>query len=268
MQFLRGKRPLGPCIFSALDGAKVPEDGPVNFSNWKPTGDERKDGSWPLSAHPVYAEVGAHCGNLTRDFVRRTFSAACDDRAIIWTLVWGYPKGRIQISRVNMRSALASTGRIADAVTAMRDDTAIAANDALARIHDVSKGVKTSTSSKIAYFAGLRAREGQCLILDEKVIGSILYNRFDQLRPLIRKMLSCPPGSYRCLGEQIADAKKRQAQIYGDYVWHMNRLAEKQGLAPDALEAFLFANGPKRTTSTAINDEWDRIRGKSRRKSR
>lgn len=262
MRFLRGKRPLGPCIFSALQHGNTPEDGPVNFSNWKPTDEETEDGSWPLSAHAVYAEIGDHCGNLTRDFVRRTFSAACDDRAIIWTLVWGYPKGRIQMSRANMKSALASAERVADAVAAMRAGTPIAANDVLHHIHRVSKGIKTSTSSKIAYFAGLTAKEGQCLILDEKVIASILYNRFDQLRPLVRRLLPRPPAEYRCLGEQIADAKKRQAQVYGDYIHHLNQLADKQGLSPDSLEAFLFANAPSRKTAEAYNKEWKQIRDK------
>lgn len=269
MQFLRGKRPLDGCMFDALRSGKLAKDQPVKISNWQPKAKEITAGKWKLSDLIYHDEIGQHEGPLTRDFIRSLYSPVCSERAVIWTLVWGYPKGRIQLSRPNMQKAILSASRVSDAISDMRNvNSPIAANDALARIHNVSTGIKTSTSSKIAYFAGLQTQQGQCLILDEKVIGSILYNRFDQLRPLIRRMLSRPPASYRCLGEQIADAKKRQAQIYGDYILHMNRLAGKQGLAPDALEAFLFANGPNRTTSTVINDEWDAIRGRSRRKPR
>jgi hypothetical protein len=244
-------------------------DQPVHISNWQPKPKEIAAQTWAFSDLIYCNEIEQHEGPLTRDFIRSLYSPACSERAVIWTLVWGYPKGRIQLSRPNMRKAILSASRVADAISDMRRASKpIAANDALALIHNVSTGIKTSTSSKIAYFAGLKTQQGQCLILDEKVIGSILYSRFDQLRPLIRKMLPRPPASYRCLGEQIEDVKKRQAQIYGDYVLHMNRLAEKQGIASDALEAFLFANGPDRKTSTAINDEWDAIRGRSRRKPR
>ncbi len=269
MQFLGGRRALGPCIFGALPRGKKPEDRPIKISNWQATEEEQEKQSWHITELKHQAELEQHKGDLTRDFVRDVFTSVCDDRAIIWTLVWGYPKGRIQMSRPNMKRAVRSAGNAADAVNAMRTGNRLMpANSVLGSIHAVSSGIKTSTSSKIAYFAGLQAKEGQCLILDEKVIVSILYNRFDQLRPLIRKMLSRPQASYRCLGEQIDDAIKRQAQSYGDYVRYMNRLAEKQGICPSELEAFLFANGPDPKTMTAINDEWDAIRGKSRRRKR
>lgn len=261
MQFLRGKRPLDGCMFNALRRGKLPDDQPVKISNWQPKAKEITARTWQLSDLIYHDEIEQHKGPLTRDFIRSLYTPTCSERAVIWTLVWGYPKGRIHLSRSNMRKAILSASRIADAVSEMRSASkAIAANDVLARIHDDSTGIKTSTSSKIAYFADIETKEGQCLILDEKVVASILYNRFDQLRPLIRKMLPRPPASYRCLGEQIADAKERQAQIYGDYVRDMNRLAQQQGIAPDAMEAFLFANGPNRTTASAINKEWEIIR--------
>ena len=239
---------------------------PVKFSNWEPTEEEIKNGTWQLSDLPHQSEIGGYRGTLTREFVRDTFDPVCDERSIAWTLVWGYPNGRIQTSRPNMKKAAHSAPAVAEAVEALRKEKAIPAHEILQRIHDVSEGIGPSTSSKIAYFADLRAREGQCLILDARVISSILYNRFDQLRPLIRKMLPHPPASYKCLGQQIVDAQKRQQAMYGEYVHQMAKLAQRRGVTPDILEAFLFANSPPSTTMTAILDEWDNIRGKSRRR--
>lgn len=267
MKFLRGARPLGPCIFNAMRAGKSPESRPVKISNWQPSEREMSEGTWSLSDLIYEDEIGQHSGDLDRAFVRATYQPECSERSIIWTLVWGYPKGRIQMNRPNMKSALRSASSIAEAINGIvSSEKTFSANEVLTKIHEVSTGVRTSTSSKVAYFAGMETHEGVCLILDEKVIASILYNRFDQLRPLIKKMLPLSPAAYSCLGEQIADATKRQEAGYGDYVRCLNRLAGQHGTTPDALEAFLFANAPSRQTMTAINDEWDSIRGRSRRR--
>ena len=267
VKFLRGARPMGACIFDAMSVGKEPESRPIKISNWQPSDKEIREGTWTLSDLVYHDEIGKHSGDLDRTFVRATYQPKCSDRSIIWTLVWGYPKGRIQMNRPNMKSAVRSASPISRAINSMLDcETPFSANEVLTRIHEVSSGVRTSTSSKIAYFAGIKTREGVCLILDEKVIASILYNRFDQLRPLSRKMLPAPPATYSCLGAQIVDATKRQEAIYADYVRCLNRLAQQRGIAPDMLEGFLFANAPSRPTMKEINDEWDAIRGKSRRK--
>lgn len=151
MQFLRGKRPLGGCMFDALQSGRLPDDQPVKIANWYPTSDEIAAQTWRLSDLLYHDEIGQHEGPLTRDFIRSLYSPACSERAVIWTLIWGYPKGRIQLSRSNMHKAILSAHRVADAISDMRSaGKPIAANDALARIHGVSTGIKTSTSSKIA----------------------------------------------------------------------------------------------------------------------
>jgi hypothetical protein len=261
MRFINGKRPLGPSLFAAMEVGNMPADSEVKWSNWLPSAKEIANASWDFSELRCHAEISTYQGVLTRDFVRDTYKPACARRSIEWTMVWGYPKGRIYISRPNMKLALNSADAVAQKINELkaRADNPTA-GECLAEIHAVSKGIATSTSSKIAYFAGLQAREGKCLILDEQVLASILYNRFDELRLLICKILPRRPSTYTCLGEQLADAKRNQQVVYGSYVRTLNRLAAQSGKTAVTLERFLFANGPTKTIAKEINSEWKQIK--------
>lgn len=107
--------------------------------------------------------------------------------------------------------------------------------------------------------ARLRSQEGECVILDQQVIGAIFCHRFIEFQALERLMMPRTINGRNCLGERIEKAFNRRDKFYGDYVGHVGDIASGLRTAPEQIERFLFRTAPD---MEPINAHWRHIKEK------
>jgi hypothetical protein len=201
-------------------------------------------------------------GKFSRDDVRAQFVDPIGERAIIWTIIWGYERARIGNNPDNIIHALVNAGRMAETLNRIISVSSrrgpLPAECIIKLLNNAGK-VGTSTSSKVAAMARLQSREGECVILDQQVIGSIFCHRFIEFRALEQLMMPRTIDGRNCFGERIEKAFNRRTKFYGDYVRQVRDIASDLGTHAEQLERFLFRTAPE---MAPINERWRRIKDK------
>ncbi|MCJ2189023.1 8-oxoguanine DNA glycosylase OGG fold protein [Novosphingobium beihaiensis] len=250
--------------FEAVEG--YPESKSFVKKYWNVVADY--DGSIsPVPKHISSLEFLADIPNkkITRGDVRAKFSFPIDQKAIFWTIVWGYERGRIGNNPDNMIRALVNAQEMANEVNHITDTIAregpLPSQQIIERLNNAGK-VGTSTSSKVAAMARIQSLEGECVILDRQVIASIFYHRFADFKELERIMMPRTIDGRACLGERIDKSFNRREDFYADYVRRLSELASTLGSEPEQIERFLFRSVPD---MEPINRRWKHIKEKRER---
>lgn len=221
---------------------------PAELAGFDPSvlGDRFNDNAW---LNIPYRDEFRALGNsrLTR---RQVFDAFRADPAkgVVWTIVWGYPRGKISQydgEKEAAHSAIANASGFANVIAEIRAGPVLPAQTLIEKLNKVCGGISTSTTSKIAYFADLFSREGQCLIFDKQVVRAVANSNdpaFASLRSaLMPKNMPQPVVP----DEWIKQVTGRQHQFYGRYLAAVNDLSLRWGkrYPRDRIEQFLFAKG-------------------------
>lgn len=220
---------------------------PAGLAGFDPSalGDTFKDDVWLDIPHrEEFRALGA-----SRLIRRHVFDAYRADTAkgVVWTIVWGYPRGKISKydgDKADAHRAIAHAPHFADVIAEIRAGPILPARKLIAKLNSVSTGVSTSTTSKIAYFAGLCSQEGQCLIFDKQVIKAVAQSKDPALASL-RGALTPANVQPATSDKWIAEVTGKQGQFYGGYLAAVNNLSFRLGkrYPRDLIEQFLFAKG-------------------------
>lgn len=226
---LTGLQEFNPEKLGATFKAKVWKDGFVHAQQFEALGDQ------PIRRHHVF------------DAFRQDLA-----RGVIWTIVWGYPRGKISHydgDGGQARAAIAKAPQFADVINDLRQRQPLPAREIVAELNKVSSGAATSTTSKIAYFAGLIAKEGKCLIFDKQVVRAIFTLKDAAIMPL-RAAITPPGMAPTATADDLVNAatnRVNQEKLYPAYLAGMTALSFKLGrrYPPDLIEQFLFAKRNK-----------------------
>ena len=200
--------------------------------------------AWDRSI-PFMAELAERDGNKL--YRRDVFAAAREDdlKGAVFALVWGYPAGhtdfRTRDQEVNLQAAMRNLEPVAHTIHSIRHYGCTDKNP-LKRLNE-NPGLRTASTSKIAYFAGLEHKNSRCLILDQQVMRAILteaYPELDDLRLALAKRdhaAPFPPG----FESRMVDAPRS----YPVYISGMADLAARldHEFKVDEIERFLFELG-------------------------
>jgi hypothetical protein len=207
---------------------------------------------------------------ITREDVRAMFQEVCDERAIFWTIVWGYPRARIGNNPDNIMNALVSAEAMANELNAIREESMrspLGATSVIKRLNEAGN-VGASTSSKVVAMARLYTQEGECVILDRQVIASIFWHRFKEFAELERKLMPRTVNRRSSLGERIETAFNRRNEVYGDYVNAVSVVAGNLGTTPEQIERFLFDGAPSQAEVKKINKRWEATKARRLKQKR
>jgi len=236
-----------------------PESETINRAYWKTVRDyEGPLGPIPERIRSLDFLSDIPVGPITRDDVRARFEEGCDSRAIYWTIVWGYPRARIGNNPDNIINALMSAEAMADELTTIIQESRqspLSARSVITRLNKAGR-VGASTSSKVAAMARIHTQEGECVILDQRVIASIFRNRFIEFENLEREFMPRTVNRRSSLGERIETAFKRRNEVYAHYVRAVSRVAADLGTTPEQIERFLFRTAPPPAEMKKINRSW------------
>lgn len=152
-----------------------------------------------------------------------------DRKGVISTIKWGYPKGTARGNCKGFSDAFRSD-RLVSAIAELRQNGPIPAAQLIAALNEQVTGISTSTTSKIAYFAGLEATEGACLIYDRMVCRAILC-RSDPEFMQLRNILQQRDGDI---------LPYQQVRTYGLYLTAAHAMAQRLGVTGAQIELFLF----------------------------
>jgi hypothetical protein len=187
--------------------------------------------------YPGYREFTAWDGRpLTRADVFQKFCEG-DEVGILATLKWGFPRGAQRQAHGAFNRVIWAAGAFAEKLAEARRNPGLAASEIIRGLNE--PGIGASTTSKIAYFAGLRSSEGPCLIYDQMVRRAIRRlddPEYSHLRAKLR----------RRNGDLTPSA---QAETYGAYVTATHRAAKRLNVSSAQLELFLFRLGRAYTFS-------------------
>jgi hypothetical protein len=156
---------------------------------------------------------------------------------VIATIMWGYPTGR-RPGGGGFAMAFQGAPALAAAIGDLRRSRPTS--------HQICRrlgGVRTvgpSTYTKIAYFGGLRAREGRCLIYDQMVLRAIASSQEPVLAPLKQVLLARNGAPRKVVPLGL------QQKTYGAYLKVATRLAKRTGRSPDEVELDLYMRAPRR----------------------
>lgn len=178
------------------------------------------------------------------DVVRRRHVFEAHERSIedgiVWTIVWGYPFGTITGHRDGIQHLFDNVADAASLLRRFREEPGKhSAQEIIAALKNGAPHIACSTTSKIAYTAGLIAAEGPCVVYDHRVIRSIMQGRYVELAALEDELPS-PRARDASLERRTDSAIARQNRTYGAYIATMARLAKELGVRSDQLEYFVF----------------------------
>ncbi|MEG3162979.1 hypothetical protein U1701_00045 [Sphingomonas sp. PB2P19] len=208
-------------------------------------GENFRPSAWDI-ALPFEEEFKRHEdeGNpLLRHHVK---SAVAQDtyKGLIYTLVWGYPNGNTDAKSQNksysLQKAMLDLDETVDRIDRFKNHPRKARImiDTLNNHH----GFQVSTTSKIAYFAGLKAPEGNCLIFDSQVCRAVLFYGYPELDDLRSRLAGGRlPGPYT--KNEFKPLLK--PANYGGWIEGVNALARLLGPYVEAedVERFIFMLG-------------------------
>lgn len=194
---------------------------------------------------PFMDEIAAFQGrNLYRGDV---FAAAREDdvKGAVFALVWGYPDGhtfyRNKGMPINLQTAMLNLEPVARTIHSIRHYGTTDKNP-LRRLN-ANPGLRTASTSKIAYFANLEHRQHRLLILDQQVMRAILTEDFSELNDLRstiakRQAAAAFPDGFE---SRMVDAPAS----YPAYIEGMGKLAKSldHEFEADEIERFLFELG-------------------------
>ena len=169
---------------------------------------------------------------FTRQMVFDHFDTS-ERKGVVSAIKWGYPKGSLPGGKWRSFSAAFRSDALVECVAKLRamPETAVRT---VVSLNACVSGIGTATTTKLAYFAGLRTTDGhQCLIYDSMVrraIRAIDMPEFIELAAIIRR-------SPRDL------TPRQQEETYGLYLAGVHQLADDHEVAPDAIELSLFLAG-------------------------
>lgn len=196
----------------------------VRLANWhKHRDDPRYDQPYPH--HDEYAD-----GQMLR---RADVFAHFDQsirKGIVSAIKWGYPRGRMPGGRWHPFSSAFRVKAFERHLEELQAAESRSATAIIATLNEVVPRIGTATTSKLAYFAGVTAAEGRCLIYDSMVRRAIRVRtdpEFAELKAMIvRRTGDLPPAE--------------QVNTYGFYLQAVHGMAERLGVQGEQVELFLF----------------------------
>lgn len=169
------------------------------------------------------------------------------------TMVWGYPRGRFPGGRgfarifdqaetlgtllATARAETLPAGRICETFSSLANSDG----------HPIGMG--PSTFTKLLYFAGVTAREGSCLIYDQRVMRAIAGSSLplpDDIWADTRRLLG-PPVRHVPQGRHCAS--------YGHFLKAAEDHGGRQSMTADDVELWLFENAPGVRPAYAVIDD-------------
>lgn len=211
--------------------------------------------NWP-DDFPFRDEFASLDGaRFTRQDVFDAFDTSVE-KGVIATILWGYQKGRMGgFGTRGIEATFKDPKPLVDAVDRVRHAQQLTGDEVLRELNGAVPGISTSTTTKLAYFAGITSLDGPCIIYDTIVIRSLMNGPYAAFMDLS----SVLPGKSR--GDPMDAAKFRQHKTYGVYLARMNDVARsfRAGIHPDQLELFLFSK-PNRGKLTELERERNRKR--------
>ncbi len=197
----------------------------VKRANWRRHREDPRYGQ-PYPHHDEYADGSI----LTRADVFGHFGQSIR-KGIISAVKWGYPRGRMPGGRWQPFSCVfrtAAFGRIVEEVRSA--DSPQPATTIITTLNGVLPRIGTATTSKLAYFAGLTATEGPCLIYDAMVRRAIRVRSDPEFKELKSKIAR--------RARDLLPAE--QASTYGLYLQATHAMANRLGVQGEQVELFLF----------------------------
>ena len=168
--------------------------------------------------------------------------ADSDQRGVISSIKWGYPRGGRPRGAWQAFSHAFRSSDHADAVRDLKGQV-VSATYLIRKLNALTegreKGLGTATTSKIAYFAQLQSEEGSCLIYDSMVRRAL---RFSQDRD-IREDTHLAPIRDAVVRRTSDLTPREQENTYGIYIAALTASAAARGIDPDQLELALFREG-------------------------
>jgi len=187
-------------------------------------------------AEPLYPHADAYRYRDGKAFTRADVFADFADsleKGVISTIKWGYPKGgRPGGAWHAFSDAFRQASRYVDAIERLRKAPQ-SAEAVLTTLNRIVPGVGTATTSKIAYFSGLEALEGPCLIYDSMVRRAIVAS----VDPVFAKLRAVLEGRKNDISPQTQEA------TYGLYLTSVGAVATRLDVTPAQVELVLFRIG-------------------------
>lgn len=218
----------------------LPTDGEVmesatndafRLENWKKHRDHDR---YELRPYPFWGAYEALDG---QQFTRQDVFSHFDDdpmKGVISAIKWGYPTGGRPRGSWKAFSDAFRKREFVTAIAELRAEPAPQASALLARLNDVVSGVGSATTTKIAYFAGLKTQEGDCLIYDSMVRRAIAHRSDEDFADLKAKLMS----------SRGDITPKAQMGTYGLYLKSVEAAAKRyEAKAAHQVELFLFRAG-------------------------
>lgn len=190
--------------------------------NWK----KHRDHDIYPTPYPHWTDY-PELARLERHHVFTDFGTSLT-KGTISAIKWGYPKGGLPGGRWKMFSTAFRSGAFEAKIVELRQKPDLSAVEIITALNSVQPGIKTATTSKLAYFAGLVAREGPCMIYDAMVRRAIRV-RNDPEFAALRALL--PVRDLTVLQQQ---------ETYGCYIQGLEAMARRCGTTPVQVEHFLF----------------------------
>lgn len=210
-------------------------DEAFNLRNWAKHRDDPRHKTGPYPFHDAYAAFDGQ--RFTRRHVFEHFGQS-PAKGVISAIKWGFPRGSGPGGKWHAFSdAIRTSGYVAvlEEVAALPSASPVTI---VSRLNAVVSGIGTATTTKIAYFADLKARsasmpERGCLIYDQMV------------RRAIRK---CEDPEFAELSAILRETPRdiwaaKQVATYGLYLEGAHLLAKRHKVTPAQIELMLFRVG-------------------------
>lgn len=228
---------------------------PINVENWCRYAESAGfQATFPMILKAAY-RPGLHPRSeyfLTRGDVEGIFrdSHAAGVHA---TMVWGYPRGRFPGGRGFAR-IFDQAGMLGALLAAACAKTLPASRicetfSSLVNADGLPIGMGPSTFTKLLYFAGVTAREGSCLIYDQRVMRAIAGNSLslsDDIWADTRRLLGSPV-RHVPLGRHCAS--------YSPFLKAAEDHGGRHCMTADDVELWLFENAPGVRPAHAVIDD-------------
>lgn len=204
------------------------------------TGNPFNPAAW-LPGVAFEREFKAHKGPILRKHV---FAKAKGRvfRGIVWSLVWGYPRGKQAGDDKSLKTAMENLENMAIQVAYLQGKTTCSI-EMLRMLNDARRGLSTASTTKIAYFAGLKTTEGDALIFDQQAITALIERNDPEFAGL---MASEPFARYAGKDRNVrVTTALNRVEHYKEYLIHMHSVAAQLGVRADDIERFLYNWGRK-----------------------
>lgn len=196
----------------------------VRLANWQRHRDDPDYGE-PYHHHDEYVDGSI----LTRAHIVAHFGQSIR-QGVTSAIKWGYPRGITSRGQWTGLSAAFRSDDLVREIEALRAEPPRSATEIIQRLNHHVAGVGAATTSKLAYFAGVSAIEGRCLIYDSMVRRAIRARSDPEFADL-----------KQIIGERDGDLLPYQhAATYGRYLQAAHAMAARLGVQGDQIELFLF----------------------------